>query len=139
VPVTAAAPVGVAAHACDDLVAGAPGRVAGQAQRTVEPDPGFVAAWGDPPIVLTCGVPRPSAVPPWSLCFTGDGIEWLATRGGRAGDGNRPIRGALDFTTVGRSPYVTVRVPTPYQPAADALVDLAGTVKQHTLAVKPCH
>jgi hypothetical protein len=132
-------PAAADARACGGLVDAVPDRVAGQDRRSVEPDKGLVAAWGSPAIVLTCGVPRPAGLRPDSQCFTVDGIDWLATQGGREVHTRAPIEGTLVFTTVDRSPYVAVRVPPAYEPAADALVDLGAAVKQHTTSVGHCH
>ena len=42
------------------------------------------------------------------------------------------------FTTIGRRFYVSVEVPGAYDPAADALVDLAPSVLKHDPVVKEC-
>jgi hypothetical protein len=49
-----------------------------------------------------------------------------------------PLKGDLEFTTVGRSAYVEMVVPDAYQPAADALVDVAAAIKGATRATRPC-
>ncbi len=131
-------PTGTVATRCAALVAEAPGSVAGQASRDVSPASRYVAAWGDPPIVLRCGVPRPRALTPTSRCFVVDGVGWLATQDGVEVEPTRASDGTLEFTTVGRSAYVEVTVPDSYQPAADALVDLAGTVAEHTTQRRAC-
>jgi Protein of unknown function (DUF3515) len=104
----------------------------------VTPDSRLTAAWGDPAIVLTCRGTAPPALTPTSQCFRVDDVDWLVTHDGRAVDPAARVQGELDFTTVGRSAYVTVRVPDAYQPAADALVDLTAAVKGATTATKPC-
>ena len=53
-------------------------------------------------------------------------------------DGNGNATGDLMFTTVGRSAYVSLLVPDTYQPAADALVDVAAAIKGATTVTKPC-
>jgi hypothetical protein len=42
------------------------------------------------------------------------------------------------FTTIGRQYFVSIEVPKDYDPPADALVDLAKSVKKHDPDVKPC-
>lgn len=136
--VTATTPSGDVASQCAALVAAVPGTVAGQESRAVSPPDTYVAAWGDPAIVLRCGLPAPAALRPSSQCFVVDGIGWLVTQDGHQVDPRRVLPGTVEFTTIGRSAYVQVTVPEGDQPAADALVDLAATVMRHTTQVRPC-
>lgn len=138
VAVSTPVPTGSAAAGCSALVGAVPDRVAGRTAREVSPSAAPAAAWGDPPVVLVCGVPRPAALVPTSQCFRVNGVDWLLTQQGRAVDPAGPLHGTLDFTTVGRSPYVRVSVPDDVQPAADALVDLAPAIRQHTEVLRPC-
>lgn len=89
-------------------------------------------------IVLTCGGPAPAALRPTSFCSRIDGVDWLATQNGKEVDPSASVSADLDFTTIGRSAYVVVHVPSTYRPAAEALVDLATVVKQHTTDLRPC-
>ena len=90
--------------------------------RTALDVPGRVAAaWGDPAIILRCGVEKPEALTPSSRCFEVSDVGWLA---------ETTADGYL-FTTIGRAFHVSVEVPKTYDPAADALADLAPTVKKH--------
>jgi hypothetical protein len=71
-------------------------------------------------VVLRCGVARPAGLTATSEVIEVDGVGWfLAERAG-----------AFVFTTVGRTPYVQVRVPagTPRAEATAPLVDHAGPV-----------
>lgn len=111
---------------CRSLLADAGHPVAGQESRLVKD--GVAAAWGDPPIVLRCGVERPEALRQTSRCDVVDGVGWFT----------EDVAGGLLFTTIGRRFYVSVEVPEEYQPAADALVDLAGLVKRHDPVVRDC-
>ena len=94
-----------------------PRTVAGQDRRTTTPE-GLTAAWGDPPIVLRCGVPRPAALMPTSQLVTVDGVDWFA----------EPLSNGYLFTTYGRAAYVEVAVPSAYQPPAAVLTELAAAV-----------
>ncbi len=131
-------PTGAVASQCAAVVAAAPAKVAGLSRRDISPPPQYAAAWGQSPVVLTCGGVPPAALRPTSQCFVVDGVGWLATQHGKEVDPTQNLTGELDFTTIGRSAYVVVRVPGAVQPAADALVDLAATVKSHTTEVQPC-
>jgi hypothetical protein len=131
-------PTGSAAARCAGLVAAAPARVDGQARRELSPASRFAAAWGDPAIVLRCGVGAPAALRRTSRCFVIDHVGWLVTRSGREVDPAQQVSGPLDFTTIGRMPYVAIQVPATYQPQADAVIDLTRAVKAHTTVRRPC-
>jgi hypothetical protein len=131
-------PHGAVARECAELIASAPPHVAGQARRSITPGTAFAAAWGNPPIELRCGGTEPRALRPTSQCFVVDGVGWLVTQDGKAVDPTKLLTGELGFATIGRSAYVELRVPGDYQPASDALVDLAGDIKQHTRVTQRC-
>ena len=59
------------ASACRDLVAALPDELAGQERVDVTGDTEYGAAWGDPAIVLTCGVGRPDDFTDISTCASG--------------------------------------------------------------------
>ena len=99
--------------ACPAIVAALPDRIAGQARRDTAA--AGAAAWGDPAIVLRCGVAMPAAYTPTSQLLDVDGIAWLTEEDG---DGAR-------FTSVRTSPRIEVTVPTAQEPASAILVDLA--------------
>ena len=92
-----------------------------QPRRTVEPGT-LSAAWGDPTITLKCGVEKPPGLGDASECFEVNGVGWFAEE----------AEGGYLFTTIGRSAYVQVGVPTEYAPEANALVDVAEAVKKTT-------
>ena len=115
-----------------------PDEVAGQDQRTVQPPEALAAAWGDPPIVLRCGVKKPALLRPDSSCFVANDVGWFAELDGRPVTGLQPVDEDVVFTTVGRSAYVEVTVPPAYEPAADALVDLSGAISAATQDLRPC-
>jgi len=115
------------ATVCRQVVDAVPEHVAGQDSTPVDSE--RVAAWGDPRIVLRCGVTRPAALTPTSRCDDVDGIGWFTEE--------RDNGGHL-FTTIGRAPALSVEVPADVEPAAGALIDLADTVKQFTQVTAPC-
>ena len=112
---------------CRSLVSSLPDAVADQQSTPV--DSTRVAAWGDPRIVLRCGVEPPPELGPTSRCDDVDGVGWFTQK--RDGGGRR-------FTTIGRDPGVSVEVPSDYQPAATALVDVADAIKTGSTATNPC-
>ena len=100
-----------------------PEQLDGRERRETDPaSQRTTAAWGDPAVVLRCGVDRPAALTATSEVLEVDGVEWFLEE--------RPT--AFVFTTVGRTPYVQVRVPaaTPRERAVAPLVDLAGPVEE---------
>jgi hypothetical protein len=138
VSVDAPSPGPTEAAQCSRLLAVLPDRVAGQSNRAVRPADALAAAWGDPAIVLRCGVSKPVALRPDSACLVVNGVGWFATAGGHPVTGTEPVTGPIVFTTVGRSPYVEVLVPADYQPPADALVDLSSALRRETTEQHPC-
>jgi Protein of unknown function (DUF3515) len=109
------------AQACRDLVADLPDTVGGQSAVEVQGDTGYGAAWGDPAIVLTCGVDGIdiSDAPP---CTVVDGVGWVVPDEG--GD-------ETTFTADGFRPRVRVVVPDDYAPEAEVLTELGGLVRGH--------
>jgi len=118
--VDAPSPQGATASACQVLVPLLPRAVAGQESRPVLPPSQYAAAWGDPAIVLRCGVEEPDGLEPTSQLFTIDGIDWFPATGADA----------TTFTTIGRVANVEVVVPRSITPEAAALTDLAAGIKR---------
>ena len=124
---------GAAAADCARLVRALPHRVADQPRRQVEPAGVAGAAWGDPAIVLRCGVPRPKELRPTSTCQMANGVGWFIPESQIQG---RPTD--IVMTTVGRAENVEVRLPEKYWPPAAAMVDLAPAIKKTIREVRPC-
>ncbi len=93
----------------------------GRDRRGTSPASRRTAAWGDPAVVLRCGVPRPAALTPTSQVLEVEDVAWFLTERPRA----------YVFTTVGRTAYVELRVPrsTPRDRATAPLVDLAPAIR----------
>ncbi len=115
------------AQACTDLVADLPDRLLGEEQVEVEGDTAYGAAWGDPAIVLTCGVGAIdiTEVPE---CIEYGGVGWLIPLDEKDGDVD------VTFTADGQRPRVQLLVPDDYLPegAVEALTDLGPAMKRHT-------
>lgn len=122
------APDPASAAVCAALVPALPPTVAGQPARDVAGPEELVAAWGTPPVTLRCGVAQPAALQPTSQCFEVEGVGWFA----------EPVAEGYLFTTIGRTAFVEVGVPSRYAPEADVLVELAAAVSAHDPVQRPC-
>jgi len=110
-----------------------PDSLADQARRDVSGSP-YAAAWGDPAIVLRCGVPLPKDFA-GSPCVTRNGIGWSIPVE-QADDLDRDVTMTLAF----RSPVIQLRVPATYRPnsPADVMADLDRAVRDRTTAHGKC-
>ena len=110
----APAPGGTTTY-CIEVENSAPVSVADQLVRETNPGDSGTVAWGDPAITLRCGVTRPVSLTATSQLISINGIDWLPeelTKGQR-------------FTSINTPEYVQVDVPKNYEPAGNALIDLA--------------
>jgi hypothetical protein len=94
-----------------------------------KPETPYVVAWGDPAIVLQCGVARPKDLK------AGSGAQFILGGAGtgpyydvqRDGDANV-------YTTVDRAAYVSITIPANYQ-GADKLPPLSTAIAKALPAV----
>lgn len=106
---TTSTPPRGAAASCRRLLLQLPDTLDGAARSTTAARGAFVAAWGPSPILLRCGVSRPEQLAPYStaqLIGSGDdlSVNWLPVAEGDA----------TVWTTVDRSVYIAVSVPSTY-------------------------
>ena len=101
------------AQACRDFVAALPDTLAGQDAVEVEGDTEYGAAWGDPAIVLTCGVPQPSDFTNTSTCLETAGVGWYVPDDVLLSDDESRD---VTMTAVGYRPRVQVLLPGEYRP-----------------------
>jgi hypothetical protein len=83
---------------CAALLSALHGDVGDQPARTLEPSVPGAAAWGDPPVVLRCGVPTPTELTCSSALQVVDGVSWLQISGTGQTTylaADRPVRIAL--------------------------------------------
>jgi hypothetical protein len=125
---------------CTDLIRSLPTTVADDLDaRSVEPSDALAGAWGDPAVVLRCGVQEPAALKPTSACFEVNGVGWLATQDGKEVSGDAPVDATMTFTTIGRAAYVEVTVPPMDDHlAVDPLPALAMPIQQTIPLRHPC-
>jgi len=115
----AAPPLNAAADApCTKLLGALPITLAELAGRPARSTWTYVAAWGDPAVVLRCGVPRPSGLTAASSDFVlaANGVNFFQSKQGKT----------HVFTAIDRAAYIEVQVPDfyaqpPLGPLADAI------------------
>lgn len=120
-------PAGDQTAACRTLLEALPKSVADQPRRTVTGS-SYAAAWGDPAIVLRCGVPLPADFA-GAPCITRNGIGWSVPADQADGLGKEVV-----MTLAFRRPVVQVRVPAHYRPngPAEVMADLDRVVRTRT-------
>ncbi len=121
---------------CQRVVHALPDTVAGQDKRKTQPAAALGGAWGDPAIVVQCGVGVPPEFSRTSACTVADGVGWFVPES-QADDQSADVV----MTNPGYRPVLQVTVPASYRPSglAAAMVQLAPVVKQYTELVHPCH
>ena len=119
---------------CERLLADLPDEVAGLERRDVDPQEALGAAWGEPPVVLRCGVGRPDDYDPANGCTTVDGVDWYIPLEQLEANGAED----LTMTTIERAVAVEVTMPGEYWPPATPLADLSGVVAEHTERTGRC-
>lgn len=119
--------------ACKEFLAALPEKVSDEPRREVSGSR-YAAAWGDPAIVLRCGVPLPESYA-FDPCITRDGIGWSIPQR-QTDDPNTDVV----MTLAHRSLVVEVRVPEDYRPNGpmNVMADLDPVVREHTTAKGEC-
>ena len=113
-PVTAEADA-----ACPGLMSALPLELAGEKSRPVTSSSPFAYAWGDPPVVLVCGVDRPAGFVATSGLIQIDAVQWYV-------DDSDPD--TVVWTAVDRSVYVRLSIPSSLDSAsATELSDIIAT------------
>jgi hypothetical protein len=111
-------PVTPAADAsCPKLMSTLPFELSGKTSRRVRSDTPYAYAWGDPPIVLRCGVPTPTGFVAGAGVIQINGVQWYV-------DTSDPA--TTVWTTVDRPVGVEVRVPASLDSAS--VTDLTGVI-----------
>jgi hypothetical protein len=126
--ITAAAPphANQQAGACAKVLAELPLELGSLDPRIVhtKPDTPYVVAWGDPAVVLSCGVDKPKQL------FPGSGEKVFS-----AGNPSGPYYiltgsgGPNVYTIIDRAPFVSITVPAKYRaagPMVQTLIDAVG-------------
>ncbi|MES9521681.1 DUF3515 domain-containing protein [Streptomyces capoamus] len=131
--VTAPTPDARTAPFCRDLDKVLPRTVDGRRRQDPEPRSAYTAGWGNPAIILRCGIVRPPKMvdpkvalgeDPDAVAGGVNGVEWLM---------EKEDDGTWRFTTSKRRAYVQVTLPKKLSgpdDSAQVLMDLAAAVKK---------
>jgi hypothetical protein len=121
--------------ACEAFVDDLPPTLTGEEPAEIEPTDSLGAAYGDPPIIVVCGVGVPEGFNETSACEEADNVGWYAPP-------EQYDDQSADVTifAVSHRPLVELRLPSDYRPAglAAALAELARPVKRHLELVQEC-
>ncbi|GAV40825.1 DUF3515 domain-containing protein [Streptomyces acidiscabies] len=122
-PAPVPGPSAKAAEICRKLDAALPSEVDGLQRRDPEPASPLTAGWGDPAIILRCGVVKPPKMDDDGAdAGEADGVGWLV---------EKQDNGTVRFTSALRVVYVEVTLPK--SRAAEGmspLIDLAPAMKK---------
>ncbi len=120
---------------CNSFLDDLPRRLAGEEKRKVNPAAALGRAWGDPAIIVRCGVDVPPEFTETSPCEVANGVGWFVPES-QVDDQDAD----LSLTAVGYRPIVSVEVPHDYRPEGSAavLADLAEYVEKHLELVDDC-
>lgn len=123
------APGAAAARACAALRPDLPTSVDHAKLRATAPGSVLTMAWGEPAVVLRCGVPAPAGLAPTSQLQTVNGIDWFNPGSQSPAAEQRELdSGARVFTTIGRVANIELTVPLGHEPAVGPLVDVAAAI-----------
>ncbi|QIX26180.1 DUF3515 domain-containing protein [Nocardioides sp. JQ2195] len=110
---------------CRSFLDALPSELADQESVEVSPDGALGRAWGDPAIVVTCGVPMPEEFDKFSACWETDGVGWFVP------DGQVEDPAAdVTLTTIGYAPNVQIHLPGELRPPDAVTVEVGAVVKE---------
>jgi hypothetical protein len=108
-----------AAAQCARLAAGLPATIEGLSTRATRPASPLTHAWGNPAVVLRCGVGRPPGIA-GSQILRVNGVRWF----------RQPAAGSVTWTALRPHADVALTLATSYDNQAAFLVDLAAPLKR---------
>ena len=121
--------------ACQALVDDLPDELAEEGGRDVEPADALAAAYGDPPIVITCVDTVPTGFDVTAECLQVNDVGWFVPDEQVAD----PDADAV-LTALSHHPFVRVQVPSDYRPdgAAAVLAELSAPIADNLELVDEC-
>jgi hypothetical protein len=120
---------------CQRVVNALPDDLGGQSRRKTQPAAALGGAWGDPALVVQCGVDAPAGLTRTSQCTVVNGVGWFVPPD-QVADNSADVV----LSTVGYRPMLQLTVPAKYRGGslAAAEVELAPIVKQYLKLVHRC-
>jgi hypothetical protein len=120
---------------CQRVVNALPKELGGQSRRKTQPAEALAGAWGDPALVVQCGVGEPAGLTRTSRCIVADGVGWFVPPDEVTDNASEAV-----LTAVGYRPILQLTAPSKYRGAdlAAAEVELAPIVKKYLEPVHPC-
>lgn len=106
--------VGAQSQFCIELGSILPVSLDNALLRSTRPDSPSTAAWGDPAIVMRCGVPTPSSYSPASQIITVDKLDWYPEE----------LEFGVRFTTLTTPELIEISIPSTYESSAEILTQL---------------
>jgi uncharacterized protein DUF3515 len=121
--------------ACQAFLDALPDELADESDREVEPGDALAAAYGDPPIVITCVDTAPEGFDEVAECQEVNDVGWYVPDEQVAD----PSADAT-LTAMSHSPFVQVEIPADYRPdgAAAVLAELSKPISDHLELVDDC-
>ena len=116
------------AEICREFVAGLPDTLAGEKSVEVAGDTEYGAAWGDPAIVLTCGVGEPPDFTDTSTCIEIDESGWFVPDRVFADMFEGDETTDVPTTELNHRPRIHVVIPGEYRP--DGFPNVAGALSK---------
>ena len=108
---------------CAKLGAILPVNLGGALLRDTNPNSLGTKAWGDPAIILRCGVEEPDAYSPASQLLTVNEVNWYPEE----------LQAGVRFTTLETTQFVEVSIPNTYETTADILTELGSAISSLAL------
>ena len=120
---------------CNAFLEDLPRRLDGEERRKVNPANSLGAAWGDPAIIVRCGVGVPAEFDEFAHCEVANDVGWFVPD-----DVIADQEADVTFTAVGYRPIVSIEMPHDYRPEGGAAViaELAQPVKDNLELVDDC-
>ena len=103
---------------CTELGTTVPVSLGGGLLRNTNPNSPGTKAWGDPAIVLRCGVAIPKAYSAASQLLTVNKVDWFPEE----------LQAGVRFTSVESIELVEVSIPNTYETTADILTELSSVI-----------
>ncbi len=111
--------------ACDAFLASLPSELEGLDERDdLSPSDAPARAWGDPAVVVTCGVDMPADFDAFSSCEEVNGVGWFGNSDDLAAQDSD-----LDLTTIGFTPNVRLQIPAELRPPVGPWVEVSDAVR----------